>query len=56
MVTVNSSLGGGREGVDWWNAHLSGCTGAAAAANKESVLEERQPGPLQGGLGGKALT
>lgn len=44
VVTVNSSLGGGGEGVDWWNAHLSWCTGSVPAVNKEPVLEERQPG------------
>lgn len=26
VVTVNSSRGGGGEDVDWWNAHLPGCT------------------------------
>lgn len=26
VVTVNSSRGGGGEGVDWWNAHLPRCT------------------------------
>lgn len=51
LVTVNSSLGGGREGVDWWNAHLSGCTGAAE--NKESVLEEHQAGRTSAGWTGR---
>lgn len=47
------SLGGGGEGIDWWKAHLSRCTGAAASANKETVLEECQPGRTSAGWPGK---
>ena len=49
---VNLSLGGGREGVDWRNAHLSRCR---ASPNKEAVLEERQSGPLPAAPRGKEL-
>ena len=53
VVTVNSSLGGGGEGVDWWNAHLSGCTAAVPAVNKEAVLEKHQPGRTYTGWTGR---
>lgn len=36
VVMVNLSLEAGREGVDWWNAHLSRCRGSL---NKEAVFE-----------------
>lgn len=40
----------GGEGVDWWRAHLSRCTGAT---NKEAVLEEGLLGLQQGTLTGE---
>jgi hypothetical protein len=40
----------GGEGVDWWRAHLSRCTGVT---NKEAVLEEGLLGLQQGTLTGE---